>query len=349
MVVPTRSQQAGLAAAVALDADRDAAGQRGRDGGRARARCARAPSRAAARDDAQGRFAGRRRGRLRRRRDRRLGRARGDAGARVLASLARDAELLTCIAGDGAPLAEAEVPRTARRRRRARVVRGRASRATGGCWRPSSDPAGRGAVPPGGAIITTCPRPSPPPTRLDLDALRARARPLAAPRAARTAPELRGGPQVAEARASARARHGRRPARAPAARPPRGAHDRRAAARRGRRPSSSRSARSLAAVRRRGMKPLVEAIVADATGVMKATFFNQPWLGAPVPARDAADARTASTRAATASGSARHARDRRGVGAAGGRRRSRTTRPPRASPRRRSWRSCASTAPRSPT
>ena len=31
-------------------------------------------------------------------------------------------------------------------------------------------------------------------------------------------------------------------------------------------------------VRRRGMKPLVEATVADATGPMKATFFNQPWL-----------------------------------------------------------------------
>ena len=31
-------------------------------------------------------------------------------------------------------------------------------------------------------------------------------------------------------------------------------------------------------VRRRGMKPLVLATVADETGVMKATFFNQPWL-----------------------------------------------------------------------
>jgi ATP-dependent DNA helicase RecG len=31
-------------------------------------------------------------------------------------------------------------------------------------------------------------------------------------------------------------------------------------------------------VRRRGMKPLVEAVVTDATGVMRATFFNQPWL-----------------------------------------------------------------------
>ncbi len=32
------------------------------------------------------------------------------------------------------------------------------------------------------------------------------------------------------------------------------------------------------AVRRRGMKPLVEAVVADGTGTLKATFFNQPWL-----------------------------------------------------------------------
>jgi ATP-dependent DNA helicase RecG len=38
--------------------------------------------------------------------------------------------------------------------------------------------------------------------------------------------------------------------------------------------------RSIAArpVRRRGMRPLVEARVADATGTMRATFFNQPWL-----------------------------------------------------------------------
>jgi ATP-dependent DNA helicase RecG len=31
-------------------------------------------------------------------------------------------------------------------------------------------------------------------------------------------------------------------------------------------------------VRRRGMRPLVEATVADGSGAMKATFFNQPWL-----------------------------------------------------------------------
>jgi ATP-dependent DNA helicase RecG len=35
---------------------------------------------------------------------------------------------------------------------------------------------------------------------------------------------------------------------------------------------------SARAVRRRGMRPLVEATVYDATGRMRATFFNQPWL-----------------------------------------------------------------------
>ena len=63
-------------------------------------------------------------------------------------------------------------------------------------------------------------------------------------------------------------------------------------------PSDSREARTIAAlrageqatvavqvraisarpVRRRGMRPLVEATVFDATGTMRATFFNQPWL-----------------------------------------------------------------------
>jgi ATP-dependent DNA helicase RecG len=36
-------------------------------------------------------------------------------------------------------------------------------------------------------------------------------------------------------------------------------------------------------VRRRGMRPLVEATVGDASGVMKATFFNQPWLAQKYP------------------------------------------------------------------
>ena len=37
-------------------------------------------------------------------------------------------------------------------------------------------------------------------------------------------------------------------------------------------------------VRRRGMRPLVEAAVADDTGVMRVTFFNQPWLVQRYPA-----------------------------------------------------------------
>ncbi len=37
-------------------------------------------------------------------------------------------------------------------------------------------------------------------------------------------------------------------------------------------------------VRRRGMKPLVNAVVADGSGVMEATFFNQPWLANRYPA-----------------------------------------------------------------
>ncbi|MDQ6806128.1 MAG: ATP-dependent DNA helicase RecG [Actinomycetota bacterium] len=37
-------------------------------------------------------------------------------------------------------------------------------------------------------------------------------------------------------------------------------------------------------VRRRGMRPLVEATVADGSGAVKATFFNQPWLVQKYPA-----------------------------------------------------------------
>ena len=36
-------------------------------------------------------------------------------------------------------------------------------------------------------------------------------------------------------------------------------------------------------VRRRGMRPLVEATVADATGSLRVTFFNQPWLADRYP------------------------------------------------------------------
>ena len=43
-------------------------------------------------------------------------------------------------------------------------------------------------------------------------------------------------------------------------------------------------------VRRRGMRPLVEAIVFDASGSMRAMFFNQPWLVHALSGRHAARA-----------------------------------------------------------
>src|SRR4051794_15851458 len=86
-------------------------------------------------------------------------------------------------------------------------------------------------------------------------------------------------------------------------------------------------------VRRRGMKPLVEAVVADATGVMKATFFNQPWLVGRYPAgtRLILGGRT---RRATGSPSSRTRRRARASGPT--RARWPSTRRPRGSPARRS-------------
>ena len=105
--MPSRSQQAGLAAAIAFDPTRDGATnaaaltdalERVRTG-------AVAP---AARDDAGGRF--------------RAGEAVGFVGDElvawgepkdtlrsVLATLADEAELVTCLSGDGAPLGDAEI------------------------------------------------------------------------------------------------------------------------------------------------------------------------------------------------------------------------------------------------
>ena len=88
-VVPTRSQQAGLAAAIALDPTRGAEDNAAAMERRARAACAPAASRPAARDDRQRPLRGRRRGRLRRRRARRLGRARSDAARRARAARRR--------------------------------------------------------------------------------------------------------------------------------------------------------------------------------------------------------------------------------------------------------------------
>ncbi len=107
VVLHSRSQQAGLAAAVAFDATRDAAANAAAlEAALARVRTgAVAP---AARDDAGGRF--------------HVGDAVayvgeelvawGDPAAAlrtVLDALGRDAELITCLAGDGAPLSDADV------------------------------------------------------------------------------------------------------------------------------------------------------------------------------------------------------------------------------------------------
>ena len=117
-------------------AQRERGGERGRDGRRARARPHR--RRRARRARGPGRpLRRRRRGRLRRRRARRLGRPGGARCATCSAGSRDGAELVTCIAGDGAPL-------DARRDRRAwcptasrSSTRTAASRRGGG-WSPPS-------------------------------------------------------------------------------------------------------------------------------------------------------------------------------------------------------------------
>ncbi len=107
---------------------------------------------------------------------------------------------------------------------------------------------------------------------------------------------------------------------------------------------------SARAVRRRGMRPLVEARVFDASGSMRATFFNQPWLvdryppgHAPAAARQGRRTRRLSRRPPRAGepGGRRSADATSGPPSAPGRRRTRratspTTPPARASARRRS-------------
>jgi ATP-dependent DNA helicase RecG len=96
-------------------------------------------------------------------------------------------------------------------------------------------------------------------------------------------------------------------------------------------------------VRRRGMRPLVEATVADGTGAMKATFFNQPWLASKYP-----------TGTRLVLHGKFEARNRFRVQGgpprpAPGPRASRTTRRPKGCPRRRSWPWCVPTPAPWPT
>ena len=102
---------------------------------------------------------------------------------------------------------------------------------------------------------------------------------------------------------------------------PRGAHRRRAGGRASRRRSPSRSARSRSRpVRRAGMRPLVEAIVADESGSMKADVLQPAVAREEVPGRARGSCCTASTTRATASASTSHAPTSEGVGGAGRRR-----------------------------
>ena len=82
---------------------------------------------------------------------------------------------------------------------------------------------------------------------------------------------------------------------------------------------------------------------------MKVTFFNQPWLVAQVPAGNAARPARQLRGPQPLQGHVARADDARPRRPAAARRPSRTTRRPRACPRRRSSRSCAATATRSPT
>ena len=191
----------------------------------------------------------------------------------VLGELGREAELVTLIAGDGAPLDSAavaalapagvEVEYSGRPARLLVADRRRVSR------RPA------GAVASNRGRVRRRRSPSPRHAAHRRGAAR-RALPAAVAAGGAAGGLARAG---REGRRAARAADGRRPARAPAARP---------LARRARSPSSGTDevatvaveVRAIASrpVRRRGMKPLVEATVADQTGIMKVTFFNQPWL-----------------------------------------------------------------------
>ena len=147
LVVPTRSQQAGLTAAVALDPGR-AAEENGMNMHDAIVELSIGSVAPAARDDVHGRFA--------------AGEAVGFVDEQIIAwgepeatleavirSLARDAEIVTCIAGEGAPVADRRASRRWRPTASSSRCATAASPPTGGCSPPSSarrgPPARRGS------------------------------------------------------------------------------------------------------------------------------------------------------------------------------------------------------------
>ena len=290
-VVPSRSQQAGLAAAVSLDparrAQANAAAMQGtldrmRTGAVARA----------ARDDAQGRF--------------REGDAIGFVEEKLIAwgrpretlrgvleQLAENAELITCLRGAEAPLDDETVQALAAGEVEFELSDGGQPSYWWLLSAPSSDRRPRSSSERAGQPGS--PRPA---ARRPSSSRRAGAH----PRPSRLAAPL-------ELQARRRQRRRRHSACTRSATCSSTCHA--TAARRARLqisfgasgpPSSSRSERSRSrSVRRRGMRPLVEATVADATGSMKVAFFNQPWLVSRYH-RVRGSSCTASSRAATGSG-----------------------------------------------
>ena len=304
LVAPTTSQQAGLAAAVALAPDRSVE-ENAQALSEALARVRTGAVAPAARDDAQGRFT--------------RGEAVGFVEDEVLAwgepgetlrrcSGARHRrtapELISVLAGEDAPLGLGTSRGWSTAASSSSCARA-ASPPTGGCSRPSSPGYDRRRDHDGRRMPAT--RTQSTGTRA-LRVLRranrsadARVRlerslsgeemigaPLRWPRPARLREPLEL-PAGKARRRDADARPGDRRElleHLPTGQP-RGAHRGRAAGRRagdGGGAGAQRSPR--APVRRRGMRPLVEATVFDATGSMRATFFNQPWLVQRYP-RDA--------------------------------------------------------------
>ena len=277
LVVPSRSPQAGLAAAVSLDPDRSAAENAAamvqtlehvRTG-------AVAP---AARDDAQGRF--------------RAGDAVGfveeelvawgaprETLQDVLRQLAHNAELITCLRGLDAPLDDQTVHALVVRRDRARAVRRWSAQLLVAARRRVVRRSGHHQRVSAATFASHQPLATAFASSRPLADDELAAAPVRYPRPSRLAQTLVvDGAKAAAGRDLDGPAHGRRPDRAPAPGPPRGPRGRRAAPRGD--ATVVVSVRSIASrpVRRRGMRPLVEATVADDSGPMKATFFNQPWL-----------------------------------------------------------------------
>ena len=370
-----RSQQAGLAAAVALAPDRSRRGERAGAARGARRACAPARSRrppattpraASARGEAVG-FVG----------DEVV--AWGEPGETLRAVLAELAdggedgapELISVLAGEEAPLGAGRARARWSTAASSSSCATAASRRTGGCWPPSSararPPRARLRPPARDHAWRRCRRAAPQRARACRATatrggpLRVRRRVEAARRARSCSPRRCAGRarRACESRWSARRQAGRRAARRSACDTvgdllehlPRDSREARtvAALRRRRAGDRGGQVRSIAArpVRRRGMRPLVEASVFDATGTMRATFFNQPWLVERYPpgTRLLLHGKADGARAASASPTTRRPASRRRRRARRATAQARVGRPlpgrARASARRRSSRSCS--------